>query len=88
MVKRVSHFADCQHILTEIETSEISIHDFMRWAKPRQFSMLARYRQTSVEQTDRDILQKHPMVKVWEEAKPYILTYNTSYAGNLLNDKI
>ncbi len=75
-------------ILTEIEHSEISIHDFMRWAKPRQFSMLSRYRQTSVEETDKAILEKHPFVKLWEEIIPYLLSYNTSYTSNLCNDKI
>jgi hypothetical protein len=60
----------------------------MRWAKPRQFSMLSRYRQTSVEETDKAILAKHPFVRLWEDVMPYLLTYNTSYTGNLCNDKI
>ncbi len=49
----------------------------LRWAKPR--TMLARYKQTPVEATDRAILEKHPFVKVWEEVIPYLLKLNTSY---------
>jgi len=43
---------------------------------------------TLVEQPDKAISAKHPYVKLWEEIKPYLLTYNTSYTGNLCNDKI
>jgi len=75
-------------VLTEIEHSEISIHHFMRWSVPRQFAMLSRYRQTPVEESDMVILSKHPYVKLWEEVKPYLLTQNNSYTGNLLSDKI
>ena len=50
--------------------------------------MLARYRQTSVEETDKVILAKHPFVKLWEEVKPYLLAYNPNYIGILCIDKI
>jgi hypothetical protein len=74
--------------LTKIEHSEISIHHFMRWAVPRQFAMLSRYRQTPVEESDMVILSKHLYVKLWEGVKPYLLLQNKSYSGNLLSDKI
>ena len=60
----------------------------MRWAKPRQFAMLSRYRQRPVEETDKAILEKHPFVKLWEEVMPYLLTYNTSYIKGLCNDNM
>jgi hypothetical protein len=56
--------------------------------------MLARYRQTPVEQIGCVILSNHPYVKLWEEAAPYVLQYNQSYlhfqrnAGNFLRHKI
>ena len=71
--------------IAEIEASDINIHNFMRWSIPRSFSMLSRYKQTPVEETDRAILNKHPMVKLWEEITPYLLTLNTSYS-QLCND--
>ena len=43
---------------------------------------------TLVEQPDKAILAKHPYVKFWEEVKPYLLTQNNGYTGNLLSDKI
>jgi hypothetical protein len=70
--------------ISEVETSEISIHNFVRWAVPRQYSMLARYRQTPTEETDLAILEKHPIAKLWAEVTPYILEYNDSYKNNSL----
>jgi hypothetical protein len=49
----------------------------MRWAKPR--SMLARYKQTPVEVTDKTILEKHPYVKIWAEAATLLVKFNSSY---------
>ena len=43
--------------------------------------MLARYKQTPVEVTDKAILEKHPYVKMWEKVKPYLLTFHTDYAN-------
>lgn len=60
--------------------SDIDAHNFMRWAAPRQFSMLDRYDQTPHEETDMTILDKHPVVKMWEEVIPYLLKLNTSYS--------
>jgi len=70
-------------VVTEVsgvEPSDGNIERFMRWSPGR--SMLARYRQTPYEQTDRTILEKHPMVQVWEELTPYVLKFNSWY-GNL-----
>ena len=63
--------------VAEVNPSDVDVSNFMRWAKPR--TMLARYKQTPVEQTDALILQRHPFVKVWEEVAPYLLSYNSSY---------
>ena len=41
--------------------------------------MLARYRQTPVEEGDKAILNKHPMVALWQEVVPYLLEYNPRY---------
>lgn len=67
-------------VVSEHEPSEISVHNFIRWSVPRKFSMLARYRHTPVEQSDRAILSKHPIVKVWEQVTPHLLALNSSYA--------
>lgn len=63
--------------VAEVNPSDVDVSNFMRWAKPR--TMLARYKQTPVEQTDRAILEKHPFVKMWEEVAPYLLSYNSTY---------
>jgi integrase len=65
--------------VSEVEPSDLSVSNFMRWAGPGRYSMLARYRQTPVEVTDKAILDKHPYVKIWEEAAPYLLKFNSSY---------
>ena len=62
-----------------VEHSDLNVQGFMRWSVPRQFSMLARYKQTPTDVTDKEILNKHPYVKFWEEASPYILEHNSSY---------
>jgi len=71
--------------VSEVEHSDLNVHNFMRWSVPRQFSMLARYKQTPVEATDTHIIQLHPYVKKWEEACPYILGLNASYHPKLHN---
>ena len=63
--------------IAEVNPSDVDVSNFMRWAKPR--TMLARYKQTPVEQTDRAILERHPFVKMWEEVAPYLLSYNSTY---------
>jgi integrase len=63
--------------VSEVDPSDTNVSNFMRWAKPR--TMLARYKQTPVEQTDRAILEKHPFVKMWEGVTPYLLKINNSY---------
>jgi len=68
----------------ETESSEIAVHNFMRWSVPRQFSMLNRYSRTPVEVGDLRILETHPFVKIWAEVVPYILKFNSHY--NSLND--
>lgn len=65
--------------VSEIEPSDINTSNFMRWATPRGLSMLARYKQTPVEETDRAILEKHPYVNVWEEVCPFITQHNSDY---------
>lgn len=66
-------------IISEVEPSDTNVSNFMRWAKPR--TMIARYKQTPLEVTDRAILEKHPYVKIWEEVTPYLLELNSSYGG-------
>jgi integrase len=71
-----------RRVVTEIcgiESSELNVHNYMRWAPPRQFNILSIYRQTPAEETDRAILQKHPYVKRWEEVLPFLLRYNSTY---------
>ncbi len=67
--------------VSEVEPSDTNVSNFMRWAKPR--TMLARYKQTPVEQTDKAILEKHPFAKIWEETVPYLFEYNTDYHNSL-----
>jgi len=47
--------------------------------------MLAYYDQTRYEDADNSILEKDPIVKMWEEAKPYLLEFNSYYQGLLNN---
>ena len=55
----------------------MNVSNFMRWSQSR--GMLARYVQTPVERSDRAILEKHPFVREWAEAVPYLLKYNYHY---------
>ena len=68
----------------EVEKSELNVHNFMRWSAPRQYTMLARYRQTPTEVTDMQILRVHPYVAMWEKTLPFIFKYNPYYYS--LND--
>ena len=61
--------------------SDIDTHKFMRWAEPRELSILAQYDQTRYEEVDRLALENHPVVKIWEQVTPYLLELNTSYKG-------
>ena len=51
----------------------------MRWSEPRELSMLALYDEARYEETDEAILAKHPFVKMWEEATPYVFKFNPAY---------
>lgn len=59
--------------------SDINAHRFMRWSVPRELTMLDLYDETPYEETDKEILQRHPIVRMWEEAIPYILKFNKKY---------
>jgi hypothetical protein len=59
----------------------------MRWAEPRELSILAQYDQTRYEEVDRLALDCHPVVKIWEEVVPYLLKLNTSYQGVFYDNK-
>ena len=59
--------------------SDLSTYRFMRWADPRELGILAQYDQTRYEDIDREVLSVHPLVKVWEDALPYLLDMNKSY---------
>ncbi len=59
--------------------SDIDTHKFMRWAEPRELSILAQYDQTRYEDVDRMVLESHPVVKFWEEIMPCLLDLNRSY---------
>jgi integrase len=65
--------------ICDIESSDLNVHNYMRWAPPRQFNILSIYRQTPTEETDMATLQKHPYVKLWEEILPFLLKYNSTY---------
>lgn len=67
--------------------SDIDTHKFMRWAEPRELSILAQYDQTRYEEVDRLALDCHPVVKIWEEVIPYLLKLNTSYQGVFYDNK-
>ena len=67
--------------VSEVEKSDISVHDFMRWARPRQFAMLSTYRQTPTEITDMEILEQHPIVALWKTVLPYVLACNDNYTA-------
>ena len=41
--------------------------------------MLALYDEARYEETDEAILAKHPFVKMWEEATPYVFKFNPAY---------
>jgi integrase len=62
----------------EVEPSDINTSNFMRWSVGRG-SMLSRYVQTPTEESDKAILEKHPFVRAWIEAVPYILKFNPHY---------
>lgn len=59
--------------------SDIDTHKFMRWAEPRELGILSQYDQTRYEDVDKEVLEKHPVVKIWEEVCPYLLKLNSSY---------
>lgn len=66
--------------------SDIDTHKFMRWAEPRELSILAQYDQTRYEDVDKLVLDNHPMVKIWEQACPHLLKLNTNYQGVLYDN--
>ena len=66
--------------------SDIDTHKFMRWAEPRELGILAQYDQTRYEDVDRQVLEVHPVVKMWEEITPYLLKMNRSYKGVFYNN--
>lgn len=59
--------------------SDIDTYRFMRWAEPRELGILAQYDQTRYEDIDKQVLEVHPMVRVWEDVLPYLLDMNKSY---------
>ena len=61
--------------------SDIDAYNFMRWATPREWGMLSWYDEDEPAQGDEAILARHPVVKMWEQALPYILIYNPSYSN-------
>jgi hypothetical protein len=65
--------------------SDIDTYRFMRWADPRELSILAQYDQTRYEDIDKQVLSVHPVVKVWEEVMPYLLDMNKSYRSFCVN---
>jgi len=65
--------------------SDIDTCRFMRWADPRELSILAQYDQTRYEDIDKQVLSVHPVVKVWEEVMPYLLDMNKSYRSFCVN---
>jgi hypothetical protein len=48
--------------------------------------MLDLYDETPYEETDKQILERHPVVKMWEEVLPYLLKFNKSYQGVYCNN--
>jgi hypothetical protein len=61
--------------------SDIDAYRFMRWAEPeREWGMLSWYEdEEEYGHGDMEILEKHPVVKMWEQACPYILKFNRYY---------
>lgn len=71
-----------RRVVTEIgesEHSDINLHRFMRWAEPRQFSILATYKKNPSRDTDRQILNNHPFVETWAEMMPYLTPLQSRY---------
>jgi hypothetical protein len=46
--------------------------------------MLSLYKQTPTEATDKAILEKHPVVKIWEQVMPYLFLLNDHFTNNPL----
>jgi len=67
--------------------SDIDAYRYMRWAEPRGWGMLAWYDEdeSAYGQSDAEVLAKHPVVKMWEEALPFILKFNRSYQDCIHN---
>lgn len=65
--------------------SDIDTCRFMRWADPRELSILAQYDQTRYEDIDRQVLSLHPVVRIWEDVLPYLLDMNKSYHSFYVN---
>lgn len=59
--------------------SDIDTYHFMRWADPRELSILAQYDQTRYEDIDKQVLDVHPMVEIWTTITPFLLDLNRSY---------
>ena len=73
--------------LNDVEVDGLSIYDWMRWSKGRQFGMLPTYVKTKPEESNRRVLAKHPFVPIWQAIAPIIkggyLYYNVDQERNV-----
>jgi hypothetical protein len=60
-------------MVSQFERSDMRVRDFFRWAQARESTIMNMYRRTPSDETDMEILEQHPAVKMWEEVMPNIL---------------
>jgi integrase len=59
-------------LYSNMNLKELSIRRFMRWSLGRGMGVMPTYVKIPAETTDREVLECHPFVKVWEELLPFI----------------
>jgi hypothetical protein len=62
---------------------EMPIIAYFRWSnKQRHLSQLPTYVKSKVEESDRQILSEHPILKMWETIVPYLVKWHPEYSTN------
>jgi len=62
---------------------EMPIITYFRWSnKQRHLSQLPTYVKSNIEETDKQILSEHPILKMWNAIIPYLMKWHPEYSTN------
>jgi hypothetical protein len=70
-------------VYDKTSAKEKPIINYFRWSnKQRHLSQLPTYVKSEVEETDREILSEHPILKMWNTIIPWLMKWHTEYSDN------